>query len=83
MLKAAPLDEIKGHLQPLLSFATALGENKTLVANTMIRKFRTKIISRVAIRMLPPNPSAGRRKGRLDFTIVKTCSFIFNRQRKH
>jgi hypothetical protein len=63
VLKSAPLDLIKAELSRLLAFVTSMGKIKTLNNNVMVRKLRTKIFTRVGLRVLPPNPNAGRRKG--------------------
>ena len=63
VLKSAPLDLIKDELSRLLALATSIGKMKTLNNNVMVRKLRTKIITRIGLRLLPPNPNAGRRKG--------------------
>lgn len=63
VLKSAPLDLIKDELPKLFELATSMGKMKTLSLNIMVRKLKTKIITRIGLRLLPPNPNAGRRKG--------------------
>lgn len=70
VLKSAPLDLIKDELPKLLALVTSMSGIKTLNYNTTVRKLKTKIITRIGLRLLPPNPNAGRRKGgcRLSFS---------------
>ncbi|KAF5311690.1 hypothetical protein D9611_009412 [Ephemerocybe angulata] len=62
VLQSAPLDLIKDEIPKILALVTSMDKMKSFSGNTLIRKFKTKIISRVGLRILPPNPNAGRRR---------------------
>ncbi|KAJ2930914.1 hypothetical protein H1R20_g6182, partial [Candolleomyces eurysporus] len=64
VLKASPLDRIRDELPKILALVTSMDHIKNPNSNTMIRKYKVKIVSRIGLRMLPPNPNAGRRKGK-------------------
>ena len=56
--KMGSAEQVQSEGTPLLSLARILQENAKLSMNTVVRKFRTKLISRIAIRLLPAKPIA-------------------------
>ncbi len=53
VMKLGAAEEVQAQKEALLQVAHVLADNKTLVANTAIRKLRTKAIARIVIRHLP------------------------------
>jgi hypothetical protein len=64
--KSGSAEQVQSEVDPLMSLARILQENTTLSSNTVIRKYRTKLISRIAIRLLPAKAIAGRKNGMLN-----------------
>ncbi|TFY52216.1 hypothetical protein EVJ58_g10139 [Rhodofomes roseus] len=62
--KSGSVEQVKAHAQAMLDVANSVQQNSTLLQNTLIRKLRTKLISRVALRLLPASPLVTRSKGR-------------------
>ena len=77
VLKASPLDRIRDELPKILALVTSMDHIKSPNSNTMIRKYKVKIVSRVGLRMLPPNPNAGRRKGGRCVSFVSRYFLIY------
>ncbi|KAH8104609.1 TBCD protein [Cristinia sonorae] len=63
--KTGAAEIVNDHSSMLLDITTALGENKTMMSNTVIRKLRTKLISRIILRGLPGNTRRTRRHARV------------------
>ncbi|KAI0632121.1 TBCD protein [Trametes polyzona] len=57
-------EQIQSQRDPILRVTHVLEGNPSLMGNTIIRKLRTKIISRVVIRLLPARTRRLRAKGR-------------------
>lgn len=53
VMKLGAAEEVQAQKESLLQVTQTLGGNRTLVANTAIRKLRTKAIARIVIRLLP------------------------------
>lgn len=53
VMKLGAAEEVQAQKESLLQVAQTLAGNRTLVANTAIRKLRTKAIARIVIRLLP------------------------------
>ncbi|KAI0917160.1 hypothetical protein AcV5_007706 [Taiwanofungus camphoratus] len=64
LTKSGSAEKIQAHVILLLDVAVAIKDNATLMANTVVRKLRTKLVSRVVLRRLPAVISAARIKGR-------------------
>ncbi|KAH9922790.1 ARM repeat-containing protein [Epithele typhae] len=62
--KLGSAEQVKDHRGLLLSFSGILESNESLMGNTIIRKFRTKLVSRTVIRLLPAKTRRLRAKGR-------------------
>ncbi|KAF8073788.1 armadillo-type protein [Lyophyllum atratum] len=65
VVNSGPADQIQDRASQLLAIATTIEGSKTLASNTTVRKFKTKLLSRVALRLLPAGSNLGRRKGRI------------------
>ncbi|RDB18014.1 Tubulin-specific chaperone D [Hypsizygus marmoreus] len=64
VVKSGPADQIRLRVSELSAIAHVIEETKTLLSNTAVRKYKTKLVSRIALRLLPAVPNNGRRKGR-------------------
>lgn len=53
VVKSGPVDIVQPRIQTLTEIATAVEASAQLNANTLIRKFNIKLISRIALRTLP------------------------------
>ncbi|KAJ7044089.1 TBCD protein [Mycena alexandri] len=62
--KAGPADLIQAHAARFFAIASAVEASDVLNANTIVRKFKTKLVARIPLRILPPTSNATRRKGR-------------------
>ncbi|KAJ6613342.1 TBCD protein [Mycena sp. CBHHK59/15] len=62
--KSGPADLVRMHAPRFFAIATAIEERDALNSNTVVRKFKTKLLARIPLRVLPPRSSASRRKGR-------------------
>ncbi|KAJ6508836.1 TBCD protein [Mycena sanguinolenta] len=61
--KSGPADLVRTHAPRLLALADQIVENKALGGNTLVRKYATKLVGRIPLRLLAPAGKA-RRKGR-------------------
>jgi hypothetical protein len=61
--KSGPPELIREHLSLALDVARSVGRIEHLVNNTLIRKLKTKIMARAALRLLPAKSNLRRRKG--------------------
>ncbi|KAJ6559228.1 TBCD protein [Mycena vulgaris] len=62
--KSGPADLVQGNAARFFAIADAIGTSEVLNANTIVRKFKTKLVARIPLRILPPTSNATRRKGR-------------------
>ncbi|KAJ7175827.1 armadillo-type protein [Mycena filopes] len=62
--KAGPADLIQAHATRFFAIANAVEASDVLNGNTIVRKFKTKLVARIPLRILPPTSNATRRKGR-------------------
>ena len=62
--KSGAAELVQEHLAMLLEVATSVSGCKALVSNTVIRKLKTKLISRVILRLLPASTRKSRRPGK-------------------
>ncbi|PIL22540.1 hypothetical protein GSI_15229 [Ganoderma sinense ZZ0214-1] len=63
--KLGSAEQVQTCKEQLLQVVTALGGNQSLMNNTVIRQLRTKLIARVAIRLLPGKTRRLRAKGQV------------------
>ena len=63
LVKAGSTSQVIPHAPLLLDIARSVESNKALTNNTLVRKFRIKLLSRVVLRLLPPRRRAGLRRG--------------------
>ena len=61
--KLGSAEQVRDHQAQFLQFAEALEGSDSQMANTVIRKLRTKLIARIAIRLLPGRARRLRAKG--------------------
>lgn len=61
--KAGPADLIQAHAARFFAIADAVEAHDVLNGNTVVRKFKTKLMARIPLRILPPTSNATRRKG--------------------
>ncbi|KNZ80978.1 Tubulin-specific chaperone D [Termitomyces sp. J132] len=64
VVKSGSLGQIQQESARLYALAESIDKHPTFSSNTAIRKYKTKLLSRIAIRSLP-SLNIGRRKGRL------------------
>ncbi|KAF9808522.1 hypothetical protein IEO21_07853 [Rhodonia placenta] len=62
--KAGSAEQVSTHVATLLEVVNAVQESQSLMGNSLVRKLRTKLISRIALRLLPATFSAARTRGR-------------------
>ncbi|KAF7365242.1 TFCD-C domain-containing protein [Mycena venus] len=62
--KSGPADLIQAHAARFFAMANAVEASDTLNGNTVVRKFKTKLVARIPLRIPPPTSNATRRKGR-------------------
>lgn len=63
ILKSGPLELLQSRIPDFIAIAEAVDAQKTLISNTIVRKLKTKLISRVGLRLLPTRFGARRAKG--------------------
>ncbi|KAL4251881.1 Tubulin-folding cofactor D [Abortiporus biennis] len=63
VVKSGPADQIKANIQQLMELVTVL-DGEILKNNTLLRKLRVKLMSRIILRLLPINVNRSRRRGR-------------------
>ncbi|KAF5382770.1 hypothetical protein D9615_002931 [Tricholomella constricta] len=61
VVKSGPLEQIQLKVSQLFAIANTI-EIKTISSNTAVRKFKTKLVSRVALRLLPAGSNSSRRR---------------------
>lgn len=61
--KAGSAEQVSTHVATLLEVVNAVQESQSLMGNSLVRKLRTKLISRIALRLLPATFSAARTRG--------------------
>ncbi|EMD39955.1 hypothetical protein CERSUDRAFT_45983 [Gelatoporia subvermispora B] len=64
VVKSGSAGQVKAHLSQLMDLASVVEQQIILTANTVVRKFRIKLISRIILRLLPARASAARLRGR-------------------
>ncbi|KAJ7250897.1 armadillo-type protein [Mycena haematopus] len=62
--KSGPADLIQAHAPRFFAIVEKVEMNEVLNGNTVVRKYKTKLVARIPLRMLPPSSNATRRKGR-------------------
>ncbi|KAJ6512250.1 TBCD protein [Mycena vitilis] len=62
--KAGPADLVQAHAARFFAIAEGIEARDVLNSNTVVRKFKTKLLARIPLRILPPTSNATRRKGR-------------------
>jgi hypothetical protein len=54
LVKSGSSEQLHAFTQQFLEIADTLEQSTTLASNTLVRKYRTKLLSRVALRLMPP-----------------------------
>ena len=70
LTKSGSVEVVTAHASAILDVANAVQINPVLLSNTLIRKFRTKLISRTVLRLLPATPLVNRSKGQCQIFVV-------------
>ena len=63
--KSGSAEQVQAELVELMTAARIVKQTSTLTNNTVVRKFNTKLISRIGLRLLPTGPDTNKRKGQL------------------
>lgn len=61
-MKSGSAEQVQSELAALLSISQLL-QKSSLANNTVVRKYRTKLVSRLALRLLPAVSGNSRRQG--------------------
>lgn len=54
-MKSGSSEQLQAFTQQFLEITDTLEQSTPLASNTLVRKYRTKLLSRVALRLMPPN----------------------------
>ncbi|THH31463.1 hypothetical protein EUX98_g2716 [Antrodiella citrinella] len=65
LTKSGAAELVQDHLPSFLDIATSTSEHQNLMSNTVIRKLKTKLVSRVILRLLPANKRKPRQRGKV------------------
>lgn len=76
VVKSGLPEQIKAEESSLLSLATLINDRKSLTSNSLVRKYKTKLVARVGLRMLPGNVNIGRSKGGYPYSQVVLSELI-------
>ncbi|KAG2129100.1 TBCD protein [Suillus clintonianus] len=57
LVKSSSSEHLQAFTQQFLEITDTLEQSTTLASNTLVRKYRTKLLSRVALRLIPPKVS--------------------------
>ncbi|KAG0693184.1 ARM repeat-containing protein [Suillus ampliporus] len=57
LVKSGSSEQLQAFTQQFLEITDTLEQSATLASNTLVRKYRTKLLSRVALRLMPPKVS--------------------------
>ncbi|KAI6039323.1 armadillo-type protein [Pisolithus marmoratus] len=55
-VKSGAPEDAKAASQALMEMSETISNSETLTANTLVRKYQTKLLSRVGLRLVPPRP---------------------------
>ncbi|KIN99611.1 hypothetical protein M404DRAFT_16471 [Pisolithus tinctorius Marx 270] len=55
-VKSGAPEDTKAAAQALMEMSETISHSETLTVNTLVRKYRTKLLSRVGLRLVPPRP---------------------------
>lgn len=61
--KVGPAEQVQMHASGVLEITREVSTNENLLLNTLVRKLRSKLLSRTILRLLPVNVSRARRRG--------------------
>jgi hypothetical protein len=62
VIKSGSAEQIQSQLASLLSISRVI-QGSPLLNNTVVRKYKTKLVSRLALRLLPTGSGTSRRQG--------------------
>ncbi|KAI0044399.1 TBCD protein [Auriscalpium vulgare] len=65
VVKTCPQDTLKLHIPTIFQITRSVERNSVLMANTVVRKLRMKLLSRTALRLLPARARVKQPKGRV------------------
>ena len=63
VVKSGSAEQVQAELVELMAATQIVKQTSTLTNNTVVRKFNTKLISRIGLRLLPAGLNTNRRKG--------------------
>lgn len=63
IIKSGPSEEVQAKIPAFFAIPTAVEQSTVLEGNTVIRKLKIKLLSRLALRMLPAGGARPPRKG--------------------
>lgn len=55
-VKSGAPEDTQAAAQALMEMSETISDSETLTANTLVRKYRTKLLSRIGLRLVPPRP---------------------------
>ncbi|KAF9468537.1 tubulin folding cofactor D C terminal-domain-containing protein [Collybia nuda] len=65
VVKSGPVEQVHAYSTQLFSFTATIQESSILENNTVVRKFKLKLVSRIALRLLATKSNPRQRKGRV------------------
>ena len=63
VVKSGSAEQVQAELVDLMTVTRIVKQTSTFTNNTVVRKFNTKLISRIGLRLLPAGLNTKRRKG--------------------
>ena len=64
VVRSGPAEQIQVKVPQILNIGTKIDASAALASNAIIRKFKAKLVTRVALRLLPPKSKTGHNKGK-------------------
>lgn len=79
LLKSGSGNRVLPHATAILEIVQRVEDSRTLMGNTLVRKFRIKLASRTLLRLLPPKKRATFGRGGLVSSPRNRILILFNR----
>jgi hypothetical protein len=80
VVKSGSAEQVQAELVGLMTVTRIVKQTSTFTNNTVVRKFNTKLISRIGLRLLPAGLNTKRRKGHF-FSPISTSRTLFTERR--
>ena len=74
VVKSGSAEQVQAELVDLMTATRIVKQTSMLTNNTVVRKFNTKLISRIGLRLLPAGLNIKRRKGSISSIPTRTLS---------